>query len=108
MLREQPLPAPGLEGVRDEEEESRGADEERVGVVERPARAHEMPRAEEGDDEQHHTEACIEQDRTFLLVRKPRTAGSNWAIGALGTVTCPPFEETPRAQANLVPTLWMV
>ena len=38
----------------------------------------------------------------FLLVRKPRTAGSNWAIGALGTVICPPFEETPRAQANLV------
>ena len=41
---EEPLPAPRLEGVGGEKEESRGGDEQRIGVVDRPAGAHEVPR----------------------------------------------------------------
>ena len=43
VLREQPLPAPRLEGVGDEEEDRGGADEHRIRVVERPAGVHEVP-----------------------------------------------------------------
>ena len=64
---EEALPAPRLEGVGDEEEGGRGADEDRIRLLQRPAVFQEMLRAEDPDREEHECEAAVEGDLDFPI-----------------------------------------
>ena len=78
---EEPLPAPGLEGVRDEEEEGCAGDEQRVGVVNRPAGADEVANADERHAQQHEPEAAVQDELNLPIGEKPHHRSCNAAIG---------------------------
>ncbi len=78
---EEPLPAPRLERVGGKEEKSRAGGEHRIGVVDRPAAAHEMAHADIRDAQQDEAESGVQHELNLPVGEKPQHHGRNGAIG---------------------------